>query len=357
MENADPPESLENAQRHWLHINAITGRAEVEELSEAEAAQGLDLSDRLSSKYDLFIYAAPEWPEDLNRKLIRRYGNRSDFQANWMGVAQWSPVAGRYRVNRNAQNQLFPVFVGIPTRRDAIQLKWDLEKTYPKIGVRVESARMKTIHHNRWVKAFTLPEVTLAIGVVALGLVAVFSILPFGLTAQKDNREETIIRYEAQIWREFLLAGGLMMDDLGRVDRVELHEPLDLNGSRDPKKAPKFSHVFYNPYRGVPDNQNAGHTLLGHRLEHGTGTKAWYSYKGTPLVEGAIVLAERCFGVVIDAGGRCSFSKGRKLGEFCTDQGNEWIALRSVLWSGARHHRVSFSQSRICDGLYFTGSA
>ena len=141
VENADPPESLENAQRHWLHINAITGRAEVEELSESEAAQGLDLSDRLSSKYDLFIYAAPEWPEDLNKKLIRRYGNRSDFQANWMGVAPWSPVAGRYRVNRNAQNQLFPVFVGVPTRRDAIQLKWDLEKMYPKIGVRVESAQ------------------------------------------------------------------------------------------------------------------------------------------------------------------------------------------------------------------------
>ena len=49
---------------------------------------------------------------------------------------------------------------------------------------------MKTIHHNRWVRAFTLPEVTLAIGVVALGLVAVFSILPFGLTAQKDNRKK-----------------------------------------------------------------------------------------------------------------------------------------------------------------------
>ena len=67
---------------------------------------------------------------------------------------------------------------------------------------------MKIIHHNRWVKGFTLPEVTLAIGVVAFGLVAViFSILPFGLTAQKDNREETIIRYEAEFWREFLLGG------------------------------------------------------------------------------------------------------------------------------------------------------
>ena len=54
---------------------------------------------------------------------------------------------------------------------------------------------------------------------------------------------------------------------------MELHEPLDLNGSRDPKKAPKFSHVFYNPYRGVPDNQNAGRTLLGHRWNMERGRK------------------------------------------------------------------------------------
>ena len=36
-------------------------------------------------------------------------------------------------------------------------------------------------------RAFTLTEVTLAIGVVTFGLVGIFSILPFGLTAQKDN--------------------------------------------------------------------------------------------------------------------------------------------------------------------------
>lgn len=139
VEDADPPESLDNAQRHWLHINAITGRSEIEELSEAEAAAGMDLSDRLTSRYDLYIYAAPEWPEDLNAELVRRYGNRPDFRSNWMGVAPWSPVAGRYRVNRNAQNQLFPIFTGVGSRKAAIQLKWDLEQEYPKIGVRVES--------------------------------------------------------------------------------------------------------------------------------------------------------------------------------------------------------------------------
>ena len=52
-------------------------------------------------------------------------------------------------------------------------------------------------------RAFTLPEITLAIGVVAFGLVAIFSILPFGLTAQKDNRDDTIIRLEAEFWKDW----------------------------------------------------------------------------------------------------------------------------------------------------------
>ena len=78
----------------------------------------------------------------------------------------------------------------------------------------------KQIH----IRAFTLPEVALAIGVIALGLVGVFSILPYGLTAQKDNREETIIRYEAQYWTEVLLGEGLLLDELKRVERVEVRD-------------------------------------------------------------------------------------------------------------------------------------
>ena len=96
-------------------------------------------------------------------------------------------------------------------------------------------------------KAFTLPEVTLAIGIVALGLVGVFSILPFGLTAQKDNREETIIRYEAQFWREVLLSDGLLLDELKRVEMVELY---DLNSSG----GLQYMHRFKNPYRSSPTN-------------------------------------------------------------------------------------------------------
>jgi type II secretory pathway pseudopilin PulG len=83
---------------------------------------------------------------------------------------------------------------------------------------------MKTGKYRRVKRAFTLSEVMLAVGVVAFGLVAVFSILPFGLTAQKDNREETIIRYEAEYWFAVLKAGGKPIEELKRVDTIELKD-------------------------------------------------------------------------------------------------------------------------------------
>ena len=82
--------------------------------------------------------------------------------------------------------------------------------------------------HKELRRGFTIAEVTMAVGIVAFGLVAVFSILPFGLTAQKDNREETIIRYEAEYWLAALQAGGLALESMDRVERVEL---VDVNGT------------------------------------------------------------------------------------------------------------------------------
>ena len=40
------------------------------------------------------------------------------------------------------------------------------------------------------------------------GLVAVFSVLPFGIKAQRDNRDDTVIRYEGEYWAEALLEKG-----------------------------------------------------------------------------------------------------------------------------------------------------
>ena len=82
---------------------------------------------------------------------------------------------------------------------------------------------MNTMKHQRNVLGgFSIAEVMLAIGVVAFGLVAVLGVLPAGLTVQKDNREETIIRYDAQYWMTALRAGMQPTDALHQVEWVEL---------------------------------------------------------------------------------------------------------------------------------------
>lgn len=79
-----------------------------------------------------------------------------------------------------------------------------------------------TSHHRNTQGGFSIAEVMLAIGVVAFGLVAVLGVLPAGLTVQKDNREETIIRYDAQYWMTVLRAGMQPTDALHQVEWVEL---------------------------------------------------------------------------------------------------------------------------------------
>jgi type II secretory pathway pseudopilin PulG len=81
---------------------------------------------------------------------------------------------------------------------------------------------MKKCHHPQRQGGFTISEVVLAIGVVAFGLVAVLGVLPVGLAATKDNREETIIRYEALYWINAIRAGAQQFDALNQVEWAEI---------------------------------------------------------------------------------------------------------------------------------------
>ena len=112
----------------------------VEELSEAEAAAGLDLSDRLNSTYNVYIYNAPEWPVDFNSR-IRNNLNNSWYRAN-CGNGPWSISNGGYTIPTTAGL----VYSQVPTKRQAVQLKWQLERIAggvgnKKIGVRIDSVK------------------------------------------------------------------------------------------------------------------------------------------------------------------------------------------------------------------------
>lgn len=74
---------------------------------------------------------------------------------------------------------------------------------------------------------YTLMEVALAIGLVAFGLVAVLGVLPAGLNVQKDNREETIIKLDAEYWmsalRGTILGSALPLDAFNQIEWIEVN--------------------------------------------------------------------------------------------------------------------------------------
>ena len=73
---------------------------------------------------------------------------------------------------------------------------------------------------------YTLMEVALAIGLVAFGLVAVLGVLPAGLNVQKDNREETIIKLDAEYWmsalRGSIPGSPLPLDAFNQIEWIEV---------------------------------------------------------------------------------------------------------------------------------------
>jgi type II secretory pathway pseudopilin PulG len=69
------------------------------------------------------------------------------------------------------------------------------------------------------VRAFTLVEIAIALGVIGFALVAIIGILPAGLQIQRDNRAETIINQDGTFWLEAIRNGARGLDEL--IDHVE----------------------------------------------------------------------------------------------------------------------------------------
>src|SRR5215213_1203616 len=60
----------------------------------------------------------------------------------------------------------------------------------------------------RRVEAFTMIEIAIALGVIAFALVAIIGVLPMGMQAQKDNREDTIVNQDARVLLDAIHSGG-----------------------------------------------------------------------------------------------------------------------------------------------------
>ena len=62
--------------------------------------------------------------------------------------------------------------------------------------------------------AFTMIEIAISLAVIGFALVAIISILPIGMSAQKSNREKTIITQDASVFLDAIRYGQQGLDDL-----------------------------------------------------------------------------------------------------------------------------------------------
>src|SRR6266498_399512 len=96
------------------------------------------------------------------------------------------------------------------------------------------------------VAAFTMVEIAISLGVIAIALVAILGVLPTGVRVQRDNREDTILNQEGMFWLEAIRSGSRGLDYLTNyVDIITFSNRL---GSTN----------FYNPAGAAPNPPGLG---------------------------------------------------------------------------------------------------
>ncbi len=84
-------------------------------------------------------------------------------------------------------------------------------KLFPNASLNEKSFRGGTRPRER---AFTMIEIAISLAVVGFALAAIIGVLPLGMNVQKQNREETIINGDGQVWMDAIRNGARGFDDL-----------------------------------------------------------------------------------------------------------------------------------------------
>lgn len=79
---------------------------------------------------------------------------------------------------------------------------------------RTEAESSSEIRHSKFAPAFTLVEIAISLAIIGIALVAIIGVLPWGMNAQRDNRERTVINEDATIFMEAIRNGARGADDL-----------------------------------------------------------------------------------------------------------------------------------------------
>lgn len=83
--------------------------------------------------------------------------------------------------------------------------------------------KLRTQHH---AAAFTMIEIAIALGVIAVALVAIIGVLPAGMNVQKDNRQDTIINQDGAYLLEAIRTSAQNIPDLVNFAEVVDGQPV-----------------------------------------------------------------------------------------------------------------------------------
>ncbi len=80
--------------------------------------------------------------------------------------------------------------------------------------LRPEAAARRAVAAQMGQSAFTMMEIAICLAIIGIALVAIIGVLPIGMNAQQDNRQQTIIGQDSSVFMEDIRNGSLGGTDL-----------------------------------------------------------------------------------------------------------------------------------------------
>ena len=112
---------------------------------------------------------------------------------------------------------------------------------------------------------FTMIEVAICLAIIGIALVAIIGVLPYGMRAQRDNREQTIVNQDATVFIEAIRGGARGLDDLTNYVLLITNVQTRYIGTN--AQLPSISVGYNNPYISGYNDSNSkltnGNYIIG----------------------------------------------------------------------------------------------
>jgi prepilin-type N-terminal cleavage/methylation domain-containing protein len=79
---------------------------------------------------------------------------------------------------------------------------------------RFNASTLQRVSHPQFLRGFTMMEIAISLAIIGIALVAIIGVLPYGISVQQDNRQETIIDQDSSVFMEAIRNGSVGGYDL-----------------------------------------------------------------------------------------------------------------------------------------------